>query len=122
MGEAAFDMSPAGQDQTSSVIEVDVYKGQVLLRHGKLCRFSLFDPQTSVDIATMMARASYSIAHNQPFGEHLLVTLKDEIINRKREILQNRLAQMIIPQMVEKKKTPKQIVNYVIDQVLKELS
>lgn len=122
MGEAAFDLSPQGQDQVSSVVEVDVYKGQVILRHGKLCRFSLFDPQTTVDIATMMARASYSIVHNTPFGEHLVVSLKDEIINRKREILQNRLAGMIIPQMIEKKKSPKQIVNLVIDECLKELS
>ena len=122
MGEAAFDASPAGRDQVSSVVEVDVYKGQVLLRHGKLCRFSLFDPQTTVDIATMMARASYSIVHRQPFGEHLLISLKDEVINRKREILQNRCAQMIIPQMIQKKKSPEQIVNYILDQVLKELS
>ena len=117
-----FTTASAGQSRTSTVTEVDTYQDSVVLKHGKLCEFTLHDAQTALDLATEIARASYAARHGIPYLEgHVLVSLKDEILNRKREILHNRM-KLTIPQMIAKKKTWPQIVNFIIDSVLREIT
>jgi hypothetical protein len=117
-----FTTASAGQDSTSTVTEVDTYQDSVVLKHGKMCKYTLHDAQTAMDLATEIARASYAARNGIPYLEgHVLVSLKDEILNRKREILHNRM-KLTIPQMIAKKKTWPQIVNFIIDSVLREIT
>lgn len=76
------------------------------------------NPESAVDVAESLARHSYTAKYGEA---NTVVTLKDEVINRKRATLIQR-CKIIIPQLLERHRDAEYIASTIIDLTLKEVA
>lgn len=79
----------------------------------------VFDPETTMDLCEAIARQAYECKYGRPPTS--VVTLRDEVLNRKRAMLITR-GVLIVPQLLEQKRSNSYIVETLIDMVLKEVT
>ena len=101
--------------------EVDDHYGMVVLkmRTPREVIYTTHDPQQALEIATAIGKASYHARYGKPMPT--VVSLADQVIERKRDVLINR-GNVMINSMLRDGKSNQDIVRAIIDVVLAEVT
>ena len=107
--------------EVTTKLEVDVLQDAVIIKmrqpNGDVL-YTRFDPQTALEIADTIGKASYHAKYGKP--REVIVSLSDQLIEQKRLRLTQRCSVMI-NSMLRDGKSNQEIVERLVDQVMAEL-
>lgn len=107
----------------SKTLEVDHGNGRVIIKqrrqNGDLV-YTLHDAQAALEVAEAIAKASFLVKYGKP-RPGVLVSLADQVVERKRLKLYNRYVRMLTSMMAENR-APEVQATQLVDAALRELT